>query len=472
MREGWEYKKIGELCAPKKQILRAAKVYSDNDEIQYIDISSIDNICQKMTGVTEYVMSEAPSRAQQCVTNGDIIVSTVRPNLKNIAIVESDDDNLVASSGFCVLRPTSIERNYLFHYITSEKFTEHLNKLTTGANYPAVRDSDVLDSIIPLPPLSTQLTIVSELDKINELIRLKKEQLKDYDNLAQSIFYEMFGDPVENEKGWEVKKFSEIYKLKSGDGLSAKDFREGCIPVYGGNGISGFHDTYNMDGSFIIIGRVGVYCGNVREVSGKFWLTDNAFQLFYDNTSQYPTFIHYLLELLDLHQYANAAAQPVISNLTLKGVNIIIPPLALQQIFASRINQIEAQKEEVQSAINDLETLLASRMQFWFDVNEAADSIVSNYYSEKLIEDRYDEMFPQGHHSMEVNYGERQKCVVNDIDFKLLAQAYNHILDNGANTLENINNVIYPTLDKAHFCVLVELGLIATEDYKTFNIPL
>ena len=63
---------------------------------------------------------------------------------------------------------------------------------------------------IPLPPLSTQLAIVSELDKINKLIRLKKEQLKDFDNLAQSLFYEMFGDPVENEKGWEVKKLNEI----------------------------------------------------------------------------------------------------------------------------------------------------------------------------------------------------------------------------------------------------------------------
>lgn len=63
---------------------------------------------------------------------------------------------------------------------------------------------------MPLPPKPTQLAIVAELDKINELIQLKKQQLKDYDQLAQSIFYEMFGDPVENEKGWEVKKLGEM----------------------------------------------------------------------------------------------------------------------------------------------------------------------------------------------------------------------------------------------------------------------
>ena len=367
MTEGWEYKKLGEVCSPKKEIKRAPKVFAPNDTIKYIDISSIDNSTQKMTSCSNFIMSDAPSRAQQCVIKGDVIVSTVRPNLKNIAIVDSDDNNLVASSGFCVLRPCNIERDYLFHYIKSDKFTNHIMGLTTGANYPAVRSSDILESTIPVPPLSTQQSIVSELDKINELIRLKKEQLKDYDNLAQSIFYEMFGDPVVNEKGWEVKKFADLYKLKSGDSLSTKNFVEGEIPVYGGNGISGYHNDFNMDGDFIIIGRVGVYCGNVREVHGKFWLTDNAFQLFYNREIQYPCFIHYLLEILDLHKYANAAAQPVISNLTLKNVEIIIPPLSMQQLFAQRIEFIEKQKAEVQRTIADLETLLASRMQYWFD---------------------------------------------------------------------------------------------------------
>lgn len=217
MRKGWEYKKLGEVCCPKSKIQRATKCFGGSDEILYIDISSIDNSVQEVNSITSFTMSNAPSRAQQKVEYGDIIVSTVRPNLKNVAFIKQHDSNLVASSGFCVLRTTDdIERNYLFRYITSDIFTQHLMKLTTGANYPAVRDLDVRDSTIPLPPKSTQLAIVSELDKINELIRLKKEQLKDFDNLAQSLFYEMFGDPVENEKGWEVKKLIEVSSLING----------------------------------------------------------------------------------------------------------------------------------------------------------------------------------------------------------------------------------------------------------------
>ena len=367
MRKDWQYEKLGDISS-SLLIEKAKKRFNPNDVIRYIDISSIDNINQRLIGTTSFKMLDAPSRAQQKVEYGDILISTVRPNLRNIAIVNDDASNLVASSGFCVLRINDAAlRRYIFYYVVSNKFTAYLGKLTNGANYPAVKETDVRKAFIPIPPKSTQLSIVSELDKLNELIRIKKEQLKDYDTLAQSIFYEMFGDPVENEKGWEVKKFGDLFKLKSGDGLSSKDFKTGIYPVYGGNGISGYHNSFNMKGCYIIIGRVGVYCGNVRKVDGEFWLTDNAFRLIYKENEQNPFFILYLLNILDLHQYANAAAQPVISNLTLKSIDVPLPPLSLQQSFAHKIEQIERQKAAVQSTITDLETLLAVRMQYWFD---------------------------------------------------------------------------------------------------------
>ena len=252
---------------------------------------------------------------------------------------------------------------YLYYFCLNYDFNRH-NKAVT---IPSLTKVDLLKIEMPLPPKPTQLAIVAELDKINELIQLKKQQLKDYDQLAQSIFYEMFGDPVENEKGWEVKKFKDVYKMKSGDALSAKQFITGDYPVYGGNGISGYHNAFNKDGIYIIIGRVGVYCGNTRIVNNKFWLTDNAFELMYDKSSNNELFICTLLNCLNLRQYANAAAQPVISNTTLKDILIPLPPLPLQQQFAARIEAIERQKQQVSETIKDLETLLASRMQYWFD---------------------------------------------------------------------------------------------------------
>ena len=361
MREGWEYKKLGEVAIYPNKRMSLTNISGQ----QYV---GVETLVKDRGGVA--FSEELPNvdTAIEFLEN-DILIGNIRPYLKKIWKA----DRHGASSGDVVnIRIAEnfkgrLDSSFLYKVLSSDSFFEYDNSNTHGAKMPRGDRKAIAEFKIPIPPLSTQHSIVSELDKINELIRLKKEQLKDYDNLAQSIFYEMFGDPVVNEKGWEVKKFADLYKLKSGDSLSAKNFVEGEIPVYGGNGISGYHNDFNMDGDFIIIGRVGVYCGNVREVHGKFWLTDNAFQLFYNREIQYPCFIHYLLEILDLHKYANAAAQPVISNLTLKDVEIIIPPLSLQQLFAQRIELIEKQKEEVQRTIKDLETLLASRMQYWFD---------------------------------------------------------------------------------------------------------
>ncbi len=335
-------------------------------------------------------MSNAPSRAQQKVEYGDIIVSTVRPNLKNVAFIKQHDSNLVVSSGFCVLRTTDdIERNYLFRYITSDIFTQHLMKLTTGANYPAVRDLDVRDSTIPLPPKSTQIEIVSELDKINELIRLKKEQLKDFDNLAQSLFYEMFGDLVENEKGWDVKKLKDISR-EIGDGLhGTPEYSEvdtGCYFINGNNLENGTivikentkmvsektkaKHYIEMDDFTILVsingtlGKVAFYNGeNVILGKSACYIKLEAY-----NDKKY---IFELLKSDYFKRYAESECTgTTIRNVSLKSMRNFrcpLPPLPLQRLFAQRIEQIEREKSEVQKSIQDLETLLASRMQYWFE---------------------------------------------------------------------------------------------------------
>ena len=372
MRKGWEYKKLGGVTSFFRGL-----TYSGKDEVDKsnnivlrsnnIDLSTNSLNFDELKFISDSITIPQDKKIRKnsifmCMSNGS------KQHLGKVAFIEKEYPYAFGGfMGLIVPNEDKLVPKFTYYYFCSQKFKAYLSAIGNGANINNIKYIDIAKDSIPLPPLSTQLAIVSELDKINELIRLKKEQLKDFDNLAQSLFYEMFGDPVENEKGWEVKKLGEVYKMKSGDSLSTKSFEEGDIPVYGGNGISGYHNQYNKDGSYIIIGRVGVYCGNVRIVKGRFWLTDNAFELLYDNSSQNEVFVCSLLTHLNLRQYANAAAQPVISNNTLKHVSIPLPPLPLQHLFAPRINQIEHQKAEVQKAITDLETLLASRMQYWFE---------------------------------------------------------------------------------------------------------
>jgi type I restriction enzyme S subunit len=140
-----------------QEVEQAKKKYSGDTVIRYIDISSVDSHSQKIINTNEYLLKEAPSRAQQCVRNGDILYSLVRPNLKTMAIVDGMEPNLVASTGFCVLRPQNSDSiGFLMGVLTSGSFTAKMTRVAKGSNYPAVNNGDVLHFPVPIPPVPAQ----------------------------------------------------------------------------------------------------------------------------------------------------------------------------------------------------------------------------------------------------------------------------------------------------------------------------
>ena len=279
---------------------------------------------------------------------------------------------------------------YLFYFCLDYNFERH-NKTVT---IPSLTKADLLKIQIPLPPKPTQLSIVSELDKINELIRLKKEQLKDYDNLAQSIFYEMFGDPVENEKGWEVKKLEEVCNITSSKRIFADEYTDKGIPFYRSKEVIERSKGLPISVELFIsperyseikekfgIPVVGDILITAVGTIGKIWSIDTDEKFYFKDgnlvwlkdidTSLINTiFFRRLLEYL-IDEYkkinANGAAYSALTIAKLKLMQCPLPPLPLQHLFAQRIEQIERQKSAVQQSITDLETLLASRMQYWFE---------------------------------------------------------------------------------------------------------
>ena len=344
MKEGWEYKKF-------EDALEKVKYTKKLQTNEFLSEGRVPIISQE----EEYISGFWNNPEDAFKVEKPIVIFGDHSRV----IKYVDFDFVLGADGVKILRPIeSLNAKFLYHYL------KWYNVPSMGYS----RHFKFLKEInMPIPPMNVQQQIVSELDLLSGVIEKQKAQLEELDKLAQSIFYEMFGDPVKNEKGWETEKFGKVYKLKSGEGLSAKQFVEGPYPVYGGNGISGYHNSFNLDGNYVIIGRVGVYCGNVRNVKGKFWLTDNAFQLFYDKGKQIPVFVTHLLSILDLHQYANHAAQPVISNITLKDVDISFPPLSLQQEFAAKVETIEAMKAKVRQSLKEAETLFNSRMDYYFN---------------------------------------------------------------------------------------------------------
>ena len=173
-------------------IIKTKKKHKKGDVIKYVDISSIDNLKNEIISYKEYEVGLEPSRAQQCLEKGDILISTVRPNLKNIAVNNYEADNIVGSSGFCVLRVNKCMKEYLFEVVKTEKFTNDMILLATGANYPAIRDKNILNYKIAVPPITLQnqfSEIVKQIDKQKfEIEKSLKETQELYESLMEKYF--------------------------------------------------------------------------------------------------------------------------------------------------------------------------------------------------------------------------------------------------------------------------------------------
>lgn len=187
------YEKTPIYALVDTKIESAKKRYSLTDRIRYIDISSIDNRQNIMMGFAEYTFADAPSRAHQCLKQYDILVSTVRPNLRNIAMNCYAYNNLVASSGFCLLRAKACNAKYLFAAILLDDFSREMSELTTGANYPAIKDSDVLSYQIPNPPIELQNEFARFVEQTENIKSKIKQSLEKLEILKQSLLQKYFG---------------------------------------------------------------------------------------------------------------------------------------------------------------------------------------------------------------------------------------------------------------------------------------
>ena len=366
MKQGWEIKKLGEVCTIERggspRPIQAYITESD-DGINWIKIGDATDGSKYITSTKEKIKPEGMKKSR-FVHKGDFILSNSmsfgRPYILAV-------DGCI-HDGWLVIHDDSnrFDKNYLYYYLGSPNIYNEFKRLAVGGVVNNLNSELVRSVNVCIPPREEQERIVAELDCLSGVIEKKREQLRELDALAQSIFYQMFGDPITNEKGWEVKKFEDCYKLASGNGLSAKHIIDGDYPVYGGNGIVGYHHEYNLDGNNIIIGRVGALCGNVRNIEGKAFITDNAFILTkkIDNDN---VFLLHLLRIHNLRKYAREAMQPVISNAGLKNIDIIITPIALQQEFADKIEAIEKKKALIKQSITQTEELFNARMDYYFN---------------------------------------------------------------------------------------------------------
>ena len=192
--EKWESVKLESIT---EKILNTNPKDNPDHKFKYCDIASIDNTNHIIVNPKNFLGKDAPSRARQIIHQEDVIFSTVRTYLHNFAIVPSELNNQLCSTGFCVLRgDDSIITKLIFYLVQTIQFESYLNPLQRGTSYPAVRNNDILNYTFLLPPLDEQEQIVSQIEQgfslIENTTQIIESSLQNLQTMKMSILKQAF----------------------------------------------------------------------------------------------------------------------------------------------------------------------------------------------------------------------------------------------------------------------------------------
>ncbi len=379
--------KLGDLC-----ISSAGQIKEDADAlIDYIDISSVDNKIKKVTGFQTMSFGEAPSRARKAVKKGSILVSTVRPNLNAVAMLEDDTPNIsVASTGFCILDcKENVDNRFVFNFCKSKPFIDDMVSQATGASYPAVSDKIVRAALVPKYTYEEQCNISEILDRVSNVIESKKVELSTLDDLIQARFIEMFGNPL--DKSLAKKYFVECVEFnpKKSEVKDLMNEKVSFVPMecVGADGSFAIKEdgvikdyykgyTYFRDGD-VLLAKITPCFEN-----GKVAIAKNCTNGIGFGTTEFHVsrpiagvsnsyWIKYMLKNENVHRLATinmtgSAGQKRIQTPFFEKLKIYLPPIELQNQFADFVRATDKLKVEVQKSLDETQMLFDSLMQKYF----------------------------------------------------------------------------------------------------------
>jgi type I restriction enzyme S subunit len=294
-----------------------------------------------------------------------------------------------------LLPSTKCDVNFLYYFLKSIK-SELINKGVGGAQ-PNISGGIIKELQIPLPPLATQQKIAAILDAADELRQKDKALVAKYDELTQALFLDMFGDPITNPKGWEKRKLNEFLEVLvdvgsngGNDWVSAnikmKDEEDYAIMIRTVNlNLNNFNNNlkYVSEETYNLFKKTKVYGGeiimNKIGSAGNFWLMPNLNRPVSLGLNQLMMTFKNLEKMFFYHYFStdfgkkvinsklNGATTKSITKTALRDLDILFPPIKLQNQFAERVKIIEEQKSTAQTSALKSEELFNSLLQKAFN---------------------------------------------------------------------------------------------------------
>lgn len=363
------------------------------------DLKSFTDVATTITPISKIEKSEyMASGLYPIISQEDVLVSgywndheDLTPHSAPVVIFGDhtrvlkyvDFEFAVGADGIKIIQPKgNLNAKFLYHYL------KWLNVPSLGysRHFKLIKESKY-----SVPPMNVQEQIVVELDRINEIVSDCKKAICNLNDLAQSLFYDYFGNPITNPQGWPTMNFGDLaLSINYGTSLPATEC--GKYPYIRMNNLTdnGYLDLSSLKYIDIPDSELDKYLAqkgdilfnrtNSREKVGKTALFDRAEEMVIagyiirvrvKEESLNPVFAVRYMNLPELKKLLRkicrgAVNQANINSKEMASIPFIVPPLSLQEKFASRIEQIEQQKKDLEDTIANMQTLLDSRMDYWF----------------------------------------------------------------------------------------------------------
>ena len=392
--ESWKWVRLGEVC-----LLNSKNDIDDDTEVSFIPMACVsDGFNNKHT--YEIRKWKEIKKGFNHFANGDIGVAKITPCFQNRkSVIFKDMKNGYGAGTTELVNVRSVNDKvfnlYLLWFFKSEYFILNGMKSFTGtAGQQRIHKDYLPTCVLPLPPLAEQKRIVAKIEQLLPYIdryekawsRLQEfnrrfpsdmqKSLLQYaiegklveqraeEGTAEELFAQIQAEkqrlvaegklkkqkplpeiteeekPFDIPESWKWVRLGNLISIESGINLTKSQMKQGSIPVYGGNGITGYHNKALVYDNTIVIGRVGYYCGSVHITEKEAWVTDNAFIVDYPTNFIFQKFFVYMLRHMNLGKNNNATAQPVVSGKKIYPLLFPLPPLAEQKRIVARLEEL------------------------------------------------------------------------------------------------------------------------------------
>jgi len=387
--EGWEWKKLGEIAVVEKKVVLPEEIKGTYQK--YIGLENIEKDTGRLTNFSETLGDEIKSNKYR-FTVENILYGKLRPYLNKVFLPDFEG---ICSTDILTIKTIKGKaiREYVALLMRQPFFVSYASTRSSGANLPRINESKLLECKIPLPPLETQKKIVSILEKVEETKKLRAQADELTQKLLQSVFLEMFGDPVKNPKNWEKKTLKEFGELITGNTPSREK------PEYYGNYIEWIKsDNINTPYTYLTrseemlsekgakVGRIApinsvlVTCiagslsciGNVA-IADRNVAFNQQINAIVPNENVNTSFLYHLI--LNTKEYIQSHSTQSMKGMVSKGafgsISFIMPPIESQMKFAEFSKRVEK--------------MIMSQKQSSLEINNLFDALMQKAFMGELV---------------------------------------------------------------------------------------